>query len=166
MAGIENALPPPSNCDNCRSPNVELITNEKIYGRQLGKWPYVYRCTDCNSTVGCHPNTFLPLGRMADKQTRLLRKEAHVAFDRLWREGLLSRSMAYRWLAEELGIPFDSCHISWLTKKQLRTTIKVSTVYFSEREHIAARRKERRDATRTRQREYEKLRIRLRKTGS
>jgi hypothetical protein len=166
MADIKNALPPPTNCDNCRSLNVELITNDKIYGRQLGKWPYIYRCNDCNSTVGCHPNTYIPLGLMADKQTRLLRKEAHLAFDKLWQEGLYSRSVAYRWLAEQLNISFESCHISWLSKKQLRTTIQLSNEHFEANKHVAERRKEKRNAARTRQREYTKKRIRQRKTGS
>jgi hypothetical protein len=165
MADIQDALKPPTSCDNCRSFRVALVTNDKIYGRQYGKWPYVYHCEDCNSTVGCHPNTFIPLGLMADRQTRLLRKEAHVAFDPLWRSGLMSRSRAYQWLAEELNIEFKDCHISWLNKRQLRKTIEKATAHFAANEHVAERRKEKRNAAITRKREFEKSRIRIRKTG-
>lgn len=165
MAEITNALAPPTSCDNCRSLQVELITNDKIYGRQYGKWPFVYRCNSCNATVGCHPNTYIPLGLMADKATRLLRKDAHTAFDPLWRSGLMSRSRAYQWLAEQLQIDVGACHISWLSKRQLKYTIEISTKHFAENEHIAERRKEKRNVKLARRREFEKSRILQRKTG-
>lgn len=38
------------------------------------------------------------------------RREAHVVFDRLWIDGLMSRSGAYRWLSEATEIPRDECH--------------------------------------------------------
>lgn len=135
-------LLPPELCDNCCSLNVKLTTNDRIYGRKYGAWPYIYHCSDCDAAVGCHPNTYVPLGRMADRETRHLRAKAHESFDPLWRSGLMSRSDAYRWLARELEIENEACHISWLTKDQLRQAAQAAAVYYSDRAHIVGRRKE------------------------
>ncbi|MHB2211492.1 zinc-finger-containing protein [Methylobacterium sp. CM6257] len=40
------------------------------------------------------------------------RRDAHLFFDPLWREGLLDRDTAYELLARELGIERDACHMS------------------------------------------------------
>lgn len=40
------------------------------------------------------------------------RRDAHLFFDPLWREGLLERDTAYELLARELGIERDACHMS------------------------------------------------------
>lgn len=39
------------------------------------------------------------------------RVKAHRAFDPIWQSGAMSRSDAYRWLAAQLGIPFNDCHM-------------------------------------------------------
>lgn len=142
--GSPNELPPPRECDQCCSVNIKLTTNDRVYGRIYGQWPHVYFCEDCGAAVGCHPGTYIPLGRMADRQTRQLRARAHEAFDPLWRSGLMSRSTAYRWLAGELSIEHSACHISWLSKDQLHFVIKRAKEYYEEREHVAERRKEKR----------------------
>lgn len=137
-----NELPPPELCNACCSPNVKLTTNDRIYGRKHNQWPYVYYCEDCGAAVGCHPNTYSPLGRLADKTTRHLRAKAHESFDVLWRSGLMKRSDAYRWLARELEIDGEACHISLLTQDQLRITTERAAKYFAEREGIIDRRKD------------------------
>lgn len=39
------------------------------------------------------------------------RCRAHAAFDPIWKSGEMSRSAAYRWLAQQLGIPEAQCHM-------------------------------------------------------
>lgn len=56
--------------------------------------------------VGFHrdraePGSSLAAARMA----------AHSAFDPLWQNYGYSRSAAYRWLAEQLGVSKDDCHM-------------------------------------------------------
>jgi len=155
----ENKLEPPKRCDCCNSFDVVLIAATK------NKWPWVYLCNDCKASVGCHPDTYTPLGRMAGLNTRLMRRDAHRYFDELWKSGLMSRDLAYRWLAEQLQIPFENCHISWLTDKQLKTTIRISEEYFLQCRHIAARRKAKRIAKAKKDRSYEKSRIIRRKSS-
>lgn len=36
---------------------------------------------------------------------------AHEAFDPIWRSGAMSRSRAYQWLADRLGIDREDCHM-------------------------------------------------------
>jgi len=45
---------------------------------------WVYVCPGypaCDTYVGCHPRTDLPLGTMAGSDLRLARRKAHKAFD-------------------------------------------------------------------------------------
>src|SRR6218665_2087549 len=146
MSNIKDALPAPQHCDNCCSINIELTTNDRIYGRQYGDWPYIYFCCDCRAAVGCHPNTHIPLGRMADRATRQLRTKAHDEFDKLWRSGLMPRSKAYNWLASQLGIEASQCHISWLSKDQLKDVATLSADYLTHNYEALVRRKVKNDA--------------------
>lgn len=70
-----------------------------------------YRCAPCDAHVGCHPGTANPLGNLANSELRQARQAAHSAFDPYWRGGSMSRSAAYSWLAKQLGLPKDQCHI-------------------------------------------------------
>lgn len=104
---------------------VEFVNNKVVYGKPFGEWPMIYRCTNpaCHAFVHCHPGSTTPLGTMADSYTRRLRKKAHHAFDRLWRNGRMTRSDAYTWLAKRLGIPRDQCHIGLFDAAQCQRVI-------------------------------------------
>ena len=47
----------------------------------------------------------------ATAPTRVARKQAHVALDRLWLDGTWSRAQVYKQLAHDLGIASEGCHI-------------------------------------------------------
>ncbi len=130
MGKIKDALPAPTACDNCNSKNIKLTTNDAVYGRQFGDWPWCYFCIDCRAAVGCHKDTNIPLGKMGDKATRQLRLKAHEVFDKIWQERLLSREGAYRWLATCLRIELPNCHMSWLDKNQLEQAIEFSNEFY------------------------------------
>lgn len=72
---------------------------------------------------------------MSDTETRSLRRRLHIAFDPIWQEGFKSRDAAYAWLASELGIDRDDCHISWLDKEALVKATKLAKEYYSTRRH-------------------------------
>ena len=100
----------------------------KVYpnNRKADKWGYVWVCEKfpkCDSYVGCHPNTTIPLGRPANARLRTLKKEAHRQFDPIWKSGLTSRREAYKWLAEMLDIPVEDCHIGMFDVRQCQTVI-------------------------------------------
>lgn len=55
---------------------------------------------------------------LTDADTHKARRNAHTAFDSIWREGLMSRSKAYKLLANELNIPIADCHMKLMTFDQ------------------------------------------------
>ena len=124
-ARVKNPLPIPESCPNCGG-SVEIVDNARIYGRQYGEWPWALRCSGGESYVGLHPFTAIPLGTLADAATREARKQAKAAFNPLWQEGGMSRTQAYTWLADRLGLPdIGACHIGWFDIAQCRKVIEV-----------------------------------------
>lgn len=108
----------PPFCPYCNESSI-LVDSAKVYGRSYG-WMYVcQRYPGCDAYVGCHKGTTEPLGRLANKELRSAKRAAHDAFDPLWRAKIrltgcskkTARTRAYAWLAGELGISFDDCHI-------------------------------------------------------
>ncbi|QBZ71738.1 hypothetical protein [Pseudomonas phage KP1] len=134
-----NALPIPQQCDACCSLNIKFLLNEPVSAN-------VYFCDGCGASAGCHRGTNKPLGQMGDRATRQLRKKAHDEFDKLWRSGLMRRSKAYNWLALQLGIEPDNCHMSQLSKDQLKDVITLSADYLTNNHAALARRKAKQDA--------------------
>lgn len=122
---VKDPLPRPQACDHCGSLNIGLEDNSIQYHRSTGDWPLIWYCHDCQASVGCHPTTDIPLGRMADRATRQLRRQAHKALDPTWRKGKFSRHQAYEWLAYELGIEVNACHVSWFDANMCQEVIRL-----------------------------------------
>ena len=105
-------------CDYCGK-DAETATGKDIYPHRedLHSLKF-FACYPCSAWVGCHKKTGKPLGRLADKELRSAKMSAHAAFDPLWRSGDMTRSEAYAWLANELCISRDNCHIGMFNKEQ------------------------------------------------
>lgn len=112
LARVKNPLPVPTECRYCAG-QVKLINNSKIYGREYGDWPFMYRCEDCHAYVGLHPNTDVPLGTVATHQLRKDRMASKDLFHKVKHAKGLSRTLAYQWLAGKLDIPVEQCHFGW-----------------------------------------------------
>jgi len=124
VARVLNPLPVPDRCPHCAS-KVFIDTNALIYGRPFGEWPWALMCTGCDSYVGLHPFTGIPLGTLATKPMRDARKRAKDAFNPLWQDGGMTRTEAYAWLAGELGIAeVEKCHIGWFDVKQCEAVVR------------------------------------------
>lgn len=94
-----------------------------------GKYGYVWKCDPCGARVGCHPGTKRPLGHLANAELRSARMAAHDAFDPRWKgqpSGV--RSEAYEWLAEQLKIARDDCHIALFDLEQCRRVVELCAV--------------------------------------
>jgi len=126
---VKNPLPAPKVCDVCGSDRVVCDDNKILYGKNYGKWPKCYYCMRCQSFVGCHPGTLIPLGKMATQATRRQRRRVHELIDPLWQSGLAERSNIYQWMAIVLHIPIDDAHISWFDKTQLDTIEELLPAY-------------------------------------
>lgn len=131
IARVTNPLPVPTVCPNCGDP-VTLESNAVIYGREYGKWPWAYVCSDredCDSYVGLHPFTNIPLGTLADWTDREARKEAKSHFNPIWESGRMTRAEAYEWLSAQLGIPNNQCHIGWFDADSCARVIDACKVF-------------------------------------
>jgi zinc-finger-containing domain len=97
-------------CPYCGK-KAELSTGKRIYPHRLDLHKLLfYVCWKCQAWVGCHKSG-RPLGRLADEKLRKAKIAAHDSFDRIWKSGRLTRTEAYKWLAEKLKIPVEECHI-------------------------------------------------------
>lgn len=116
-------------CVYCRKPCTWAPTSAHLYsGRDFGP---VWECQPCRAWVGCHRDGAgphrRPLGTPADADDRDKRQRAHALFDPLWRRVMerdgvsqgVARSRAYRWLAEQLRVPPERCHIGMMHGRDL-----------------------------------------------
>lgn len=103
-------------CPYC-SQAAQLVDGDVIYPHRKDLHILkFYSCKACNAYVGTHKqyskkHGWVPLGRLANKELREAKKEAHFAFDPLWKDGKISRKEAYRMLSEALNISYKDCHI-------------------------------------------------------
>lgn len=104
--------------------DARLADSKIIYGRSYG---LVFICLNyprCDAYVGVRSGK--PMGTMANAELREYRKLAHATFDRLWKSGAMTRSGAYRLLAERLGLQPVDAHIGLFDVNMCRKTIEVA----------------------------------------
>jgi hypothetical protein len=119
-------------CHYCNQP-AEPVTGKEIYPRLQHLWQkHFWRCLPCEAYVGCHePNKGYgdgtrPLGILANATLRQLKMRVHEAFDPLWMaKAKMNRRQAYKWLAEQMGIPVYECHIGMFTPAQCFQAIRI-----------------------------------------
>lgn len=131
LARVKNPLPIPTICPHCQSA-VERVNNKVIYGRQFGDWPFAYKCVsaECDSYVGIHPKTDIPIGTLATATMRAARKQAKAAFAPLWEKQGMDKEAAYSWLADKMGIvPMEHCHIGWFGIEQCNRVIEICNTH-------------------------------------
>jgi Protein of unknown function (DUF3268). len=126
-AKVRNPLPIPTICPNCGA-GVERCSNSVVYRKEYGEWPFIYRCLDdeCDSYVGIHLKTDIPLGTLANKATRTARKEAKSMLRPMWEDQGMKQDAVYCWLAEKMGIAnADHCHIGWFDIAQCARVVEI-----------------------------------------
>lgn len=94
-------------CPYCKR-ETEYIDSIYIYGKSYGM---VYICKPCDAYVGVHDGSNKALGRLANKELRYWKKQAHHYFDQIWKSNLKNRHQAYAWASEKLNVPADYTHI-------------------------------------------------------
>lgn len=109
-------------CPYCKSKS-EYIDSSIIYGKSYGM---VYYCKPCDAYCGVHKGTDKALGRLANKELRYWKKEAHKYFDMIWKEGYNKRGKVYINLSSHLSIPVEYCHIGMFSIKTCQEVINWS----------------------------------------
>lgn len=119
--------PIPTECPYCGAP-VVLSGNEKIYGRPYGNG-MAYICTrideGCDAYVSVHTGTDTPMGRMANKELRELKKQCHRLFDPIWQSGKMPRDKLYGKFASALRIPKSECHIGFFDNEMAEKALEI-----------------------------------------
>jgi hypothetical protein len=113
-------------CDYCRTVAI-LVGGIKIYPHRKDLYKKnFWLCEACGAYVGTYKDDS-PLGRLADAELRIEKEKAHKVFDPLWQKGKQSRSEAYVWLAKELKIHEDQCHIGMFDIDMCKKVVSVCT---------------------------------------
>jgi hypothetical protein len=127
-------------CDCGRE--AELVGGDIIYPHRPDLFEKnFWLCKPCDAYVGCHPpvdakgkggqgDGTVPLGRLANAELRRWKSNVHQLFDPIWKSGKKSRGGAYKWLAEELGIEIDECHIGIFDIETCKRAIAVCRPQF------------------------------------
>lgn len=104
-------------CNYCGN-EAKLVSSKSFYGRSYGT--HLYVCWECDARVGTHRNSLVPLGTLANRELRQLRKECHQHFDVLWKSRKMSRSQAYHWLRKKMNLSREEAHIGMFNKSQCK----------------------------------------------
>lgn len=71
-----------------------------------------FACFPCGAWVGTHPDG-RPMGRLANAELRKAKMRAHAAFDPIWKDGGVTRGVAYSLLADALNLSREACHVGY-----------------------------------------------------
>lgn len=116
-------------CNICSGTSVRSARNSEIYGREYGNG-MCFICDDCGAFVGCHPDG-KPLGILANKEMRELKKQCHALFDPVWKDKkLLKRNEVYYRLSKRLGIEQKDCHFGHFDIPMLEKALEVLRVQY------------------------------------
>lgn len=108
---------------------ADLVTGEEIYPHRPDLYSLSFwKCPDCDAYVGCHKRTKKPLGILANAELRKMKREAHSAFDPIWKNRTMSRTKAYKWLANKLKLNVENCHIGHFNIEQCKKVVEICTV--------------------------------------
>lgn len=106
-------------CQYCGAP-AKKVPDSVVHGDKA-RGVSLYVCTKypkCNSYVGVHANSGVPLGSLANPRLRYKRRLAHQVFDTLWQSGYMDRDAAYNWMRDVLGLSVGQAHIGRLSEKR------------------------------------------------
>lgn len=127
-------------CPYCQRLAVLLGDSRGLYnGRDYGP---VYICYPCEAWVGVHKGTTKPLGRLANAELRALKRQVHTVLDPLWvkywqaypevpehvRSDAMRRAQrgrVYLWLAAQMGLTRDECHVGLFNVAQCERALAI-----------------------------------------
>lgn len=124
--------------------NSEYISDVELYGRIYGNGMF-YVCKPCDAWVGTHkPRPTEALGRLANKELRNAKIQAHFYFDQLWKRKIerincsksKARKLAYKWLSEQTGIEYKYCHIGFMDVEECKQVTEACKPFFRKQELI------------------------------
>ena len=121
-------------CPYCGAP-VIFRSAEGIYKTShLDTMLYVCsKYPKCDAYVRVHAGTKIPVGSLANKELRDLRRTAHQYFNQLYLSGYMTKDAAYQWLSNLLCTPPSEAHIGHLGEYYCREVIRESKKLLEQR---------------------------------
>lgn len=123
-------------CPYCGA-HATLHPSSYVYGESSKHTGYLYVCDrypKCDSYVGAHKESKLPMGTLANGNLRNKRIQAHRAFDRMWKSGLMTKWQAYKWMQGKLALNEEQAHIAKFSEYMCDTLIlECNKVYENQR---------------------------------
>lgn len=119
-------------CPYCKS-TTEVVSETDVYGKEY-KGRAMIRCRNfqiCDSYVGTHDDG-TTLGRLANKQLRRAKIDAHNCFDRIWKDKLMGRDEAYEELSDFLVIPDEFTHIGMFNITTCKKVVEWSNKVYND----------------------------------
>ncbi len=101
-------------CPYCGAQAV-LRSSTAVYSENARPGEFLYVCSRypvCDSYVGAHRKSLLPMGSLANGDLRNKRIQAHKAFDRLWKHRIMEKWQAYWWMQAKFGLNNEQAHIA------------------------------------------------------
>ena len=105
-------------CPYCGA-KATLRPSSAVYGDAAKTDGYLYVCDrypKCDSYVGAHKKTKLPMGTLANGDLRNKRIQAHKAFDWMWKSGRMTKWQAYKWMQGKLYLSDEQAHIAMFSE--------------------------------------------------
>ncbi len=105
-------------CPYCGA-NATLRSASYVHGDAAKPDAMLYVCDrypKCDSYVGAHQKSHLPLGTLANGDLRNKRIQAHKAFDWLWKSGRMKKWQAYKWMEGKLALDSSQAHIGMFSE--------------------------------------------------
>lgn len=112
-------------CPYCGA-NATLHPSSYVYGESAKHSGYLYVCDrypHCDSYVGAHKDSKLPMGTLANGDLRNKRIQAHKSFDWMWKSGLMTKWQAYKWMQGKLALNEEQAHIAKFSEYMCDTLI-------------------------------------------
>lgn len=101
---------------------AEKVVDASVRGHRSGN-RVIWVCRVCDAWVGCRRGTDKPLGLPANAEVRAARRLAHKHFDQLWKSGEMTRTEAYKWLSQVMGLRYEQSHIARFDLDQCRRVV-------------------------------------------
>lgn len=79
----------------------------------------------CDSYVKAHAFNQMPMGTLANSSLRRKRRDTHIALQKLWEHGLMTRKEAYRWLQTQMGLTAEDTHIAKFSEQRCEQVIQL-----------------------------------------
>lgn len=129
-------------CQYCGAP-AKLITGAELYPRHTNpelQYRNFWECFPCDAHVGCHKpldkrgggkgDGTVPLGTLANAELRKARTAAHLSLDRMWKHGVMHRARMYQWLAQQMQMKPQDCHIGSMNIEQCRQVVQLVAEHY------------------------------------